>query len=213
MGRTPKYERKDIVGATLRLVADRGPQAVTVAAVASEVGAPTGSIYHRYPSRERLLAELWMEVVEGFQSSFVAALATANDIEGAGKAVRSMAAWTRDHALEARLLLLHRRQDFVPGDWPPELVQRAASLDPQLGSALRAFARRAFGQVERDSMAVLRFALLDAPFGGIKPYVQAGKPVPPIVDELIERGAHAILSTLQPTRRDARAKGASRSRT
>ena len=52
------FERSDMTGAALRLVADRGPQAVTVAALAREVGAPTGSIYHRYRSRDELLAKL-----------------------------------------------------------------------------------------------------------------------------------------------------------
>jgi len=130
------FERSDMTGAALRLVADRGPQAVTVAALARELGAPTGSIYHRYRSREQLLAELWMEVVEGFQAGFVASLAGADDLEGAVDTARFMAAWTREHPLEARLLLLHRRQDFVAGDWPEDLAARAAALEPQIGALL-----------------------------------------------------------------------------
>lgn len=185
-----------MASAALRLVADRGPQAVTVAAVAKEVGAPTGSIYHRYESREQLLAELWMDVVEGFQAGFVAALAKADDVDGAAGAARFMAQWTREHALEARLLLLHRRQDFVAGDWPAPLAGRAAALEPQLGAALRAFARRAFGRSDAELMARLRYALLDAPFGGLKPYVQAGKPVPRVLDDLVEETVRATLGDL-----------------
>lgn len=185
-----------MTGAALRLVADRGPQAVTVAAVAKEAGAPTGSIYHRYRSREQLLAELWMEVVEGFQAGFAERLAGANDIDGAVHAARYMATWTREHALEARLLLLHRRQDFVSGDWPSELAGRAAALEPQLGAALRGFAMRAFGRADSDTMARLRYALLDGPFGAIKPYVQGRKRIPPIVDELVATTVRAVLGTV-----------------
>lgn len=185
-----------MAGAALRLVADRGPQAVTVAALAEELGAPVGSIYHRYRSREELLAELWMDVVEGFQGGFVAQLAHADDVEGAVKAALFMAAWTRQHPLEARLLLLHRRQDFVTGVWPADLVGRAAALDPQMGSALRAYAQRAFGRSDADTMARLRYALLDAPFGGIKPYVQARKRLPPVVDELVAATARAVLASI-----------------
>src|SRR5512135_2839969 len=97
MGRKAIFERSDMTGAALRLVADRGPQSLTVAALAKEVGAPTGSIYHRYRSREQLLGELWMEVVEGFQSGFVEALARATDVESAIDAARYMVAWTREH--------------------------------------------------------------------------------------------------------------------
>src|SRR5512134_2327645 len=128
MGRRAHFDRTQMTGAALRLVADRGPQAVTVAALAKEVGAPTGSIYHRYRSRELLLAELWMEVVESFQNQFVTSLAQARDVDGAIATARLMVSWTREHALEARLLLLHRRQDFVSGDWPVELAERAAAL-------------------------------------------------------------------------------------
>jgi len=196
MGRNAKFERRDILGAALRVVAERGPQGLTVGAVAEEAGAPTGSIYHRYDSREQLLAELWMDVVEQFQNGFVGALAQANDVEGAAAAGRFMATWTREHPLEARLLLLHRRQDFVAGDWPKALAERAASLEPQLGAALRAFAKRAFGRADSEVMARLRYALLDAPFGGIKPYVQAGKPVPRVVEDLVEATCRAVLGAI-----------------
>lgn len=185
-----------MTGAALRLVADRGPQAVTVAAVAREAGAPTGSIYHRYRSRGQLLAELWMDVVEGFQRGFVAGLAGAHDVDGAVDAARYMVSWTREHALEARLLLLHHRQDFVSGEWPPELADRAAALEPQLGAALRDFALRAFGRADADTMTRLRYALLDGPFGAIKPYVQGRKRLPPLVDDLVATTVRAVLGAI-----------------
>lgn len=184
-----------MTGAALRLVAERGPQAVTVADLARESGAPTGSIYHRYRSREHLLADLWMDVVETFQTGFVHSLARANDVAGAIDAARFMVAWTREHPLETRLLLLHRRQDFVSGEWPADLAERAAALEPQLGAALRAFALRAFGRADADTMARLRYALLDAPFGAIKPYIQARKRLPPLVDELVATTARAVLES------------------
>jgi AcrR family transcriptional regulator len=191
------FERSEMTGAALRLAADRGPRAVTVAALAREVGAPTGSIYHRYRSREQLLAELWMDVVESFQDGFVARLDQARDIDAAVATARFMVAWVREHALEARLLLLHRRQDFVAGEWPADLAGRAAALEPQLGGALRAFAERAFGRSDADTMARLRYALLDAPFGAVKPYVQARKRLPAVVEELVGTTARAVLETLR----------------
>jgi len=49
-------------------------------------------------------------------------------------------------------------------------------------------------------MARLRYALLDAPFGGLKPYVQAGKPIPRIVDQLVGETARVVLTaTCAPT--------------
>jgi len=137
-----------------------------------------------------------MDVVEAFQDGFVSSLARANDVEGAVEAARFMTSWTREHPLEARLLLLHRRQDFVSGEWPADLAGRAAALEPQIGSALRAFAERAFGRADAETMARLRYALLDAPFGGIKPYVQGRKGLPAVVDDLVARTARAVLGSI-----------------
>jgi AcrR family transcriptional regulator len=185
-----------MTGAALRLVADRGPAAVTVSALAREVGAPTGSIYHRYRSRDQLLAELWLDVVEQFQSDFVATLAQARDLAGAVSTARFMVSWSREHPLESRLLLLHRRQDFMDGAWPAELAGRAAALEPQLGAALRAFGELAFGKADAPTMARLRYALLDAPFGAIRPYVQSQKRMPAVVDELVADTAAAVLGRI-----------------
>lgn len=185
MGRSPKFTRQDMLHAALELAADVGPHAVTMASLAAELGAPTGSIYHRFESREHILAELWMDVVEEFQRDFVAALSKAQNVEDAVTVARQTLEWTRGHLREARLLLLHRRQDFVPGAWPSHLIARASALEPALNEALRAFARRAVGRADAEAMARVRFALLDAPLGGIKPYVQAGKTPPRVLDALI----------------------------
>jgi AcrR family transcriptional regulator len=196
MGRKALFDRRDMSGAALRLVAERGPQSVTIADVAREIGAPTGSIYHRYQSRDQLLAELWMEVVEGFQREFVAVLGRARDLDSAVDVAGFMPAWARTHPLETRVLLLHRRRDFVTGEWPAFLAERAAALEPQLGQALRAFAIRAGGGASAEAMARLRYALLDAPFGCLRSYVQAGKPVPRIVDQLVGETARAVLAAV-----------------
>jgi AcrR family transcriptional regulator len=202
MGRRPKFDHRDIKEAALALVAEDGPSAATVSALATRIGAPTGSIYHRYASREALLAELWMDVVEEFQRGLVAALAQARDVLGAARAARHMVAWTRANPQHARLLLLHRRQDFVAGEWPRELVARAAALEPQLAAALSGLASRVLGRSGAAAMARVRYALLDAPFGAIKPYVQAREPVPLLVDEMIEETVRAVLAAKTKGARD-----------
>ena len=74
MGRRERHTRDRILGAALRAVASRGAGAVNVAAVRDELGAPVGSIYHRYGSLRHLLAEAWLAAVESFQGGFLAAL-------------------------------------------------------------------------------------------------------------------------------------------
>lgn len=196
MGRKARFDRRDMTRAALTLVAERGPQAVTMGDVAAAVGAPIGSIYHRYRGRDELLAELWMEVVEAYQREFVAALAAATDLDGAVTAAGFMPRWARAHPLESRLLLLHRRQDFVGDAWPPELATRSAALEPQVGQALRGFCERSGVLPAAEAIARLRYGLLDAPFGAIKPYVQAGKAIPRVVDQLVAETARAVLAPM-----------------
>lgn len=202
MGRRPRFSREDVLDAALRLVAASGPSGVTMAALARELGAPTGSIYHRFESREHLLAELWMDTVESFQSAFVAALGHAEDAHGAVEVTRQTLTWTRTHLREARLLLLHRRQDFVPGAWPPELVARARRLEPALSDALRAFCRRALGKADARAMMRARFALLDVPLGAAKPYLQASKAPPRLLDDQVADAVRAAVTLGAP--REAR---------
>ena len=45
-------------------------------------------------------------------------------------------------------------------------------------------------------MARLRYALLDAPFGGIKPYVQARKRLPAVVDDVVASTVRAVLCAI-----------------
>jgi AcrR family transcriptional regulator len=206
MGRKAQFARGDIRQAALRLVAASGPAGVTMAGVAAEAGAPTGSIYHRYRGRDELLAELWMDVVESFQREFVATLDAAGQFTAVVTAAGFMPRWAREHPLEARLLLLHRRQDFFSTDWPPELADRAAALEPQIGAALRRCAGRLGVPSTRGSEALarLRYALLDAPFGALRPYVQGGQQIPRVVEQIATETARAVLAPLVPRTRGER---------
>ena len=56
------------------LIAERGPQAVTVDSVAERLKAPKGSFYYRFASRDALLGEVWLTTVLAYQEGFVAAI-------------------------------------------------------------------------------------------------------------------------------------------
>ena len=74
MGRNAHFKNKQFVDSALKIAADQGPAAVTIAAVAVKVGAPVGSVYHRFSSRDILLAEVWLQVVTSIQKGFLKAL-------------------------------------------------------------------------------------------------------------------------------------------
>ena len=55
-----------------------------------------------------------------------------------------------------------------------------------------------FGRADAQIMARLRYALLDAPFGGIKPYLQARKRLPAVVDDVADLATlRAVLCAIE----------------
>ncbi len=56
MGRKARFTKDDFIEAALNLIAAHGPAKVSMAAIAKEIKAPIGSVYHRFASREVLLA-------------------------------------------------------------------------------------------------------------------------------------------------------------
>jgi AcrR family transcriptional regulator len=198
MGRAAKHNAESIVAAAMDLIAEGGPQAATIGAIAQRLNAPTGSIYYRYKSREELLGELWLTVVEGFQAGLREVLASGAGLATAVKAALFMPRWVRDHPVEARLLLLHNRRDFVKGAWPEKMVERAQALGPELTSAVYDFATRLFGEVSGDDLLAANFAILSVPHGAVRPYVQAGVSVPAILDDLIRTTCRAVLKPHDP---------------
>jgi AcrR family transcriptional regulator len=193
MGRRARYSTEAILDTAAQLAADHGPGGSTIGAIADALGAPTGSIYHRFSSRDVLLAELWLQTVASFQGGFEAALAgpqpRAAGLDGALYTPR----WVRAHPVPARLLLLHHRDDFLPGGWPAEVSERAAELSRRGEVALRAFARRALHSTGAPALRRARYAVIDLPYAAVRPHVRANESPPAIVEELIAAAYGAVV--------------------
>ena len=72
MGRPARVLPTDLIQAASRIAARLGPARTSIAAIAKEAGAPVGSVYHRYPSRGALLAEVWIAAAEPSAREFSA---------------------------------------------------------------------------------------------------------------------------------------------
>ena len=193
MARPPQFSAQAILEATAQLAATRGPAGTTIGAIAQELRAPTGSIYHRFASRDVLFAELWLQTVENFQAGFRAELAGLGARRAGLEAALYTPRWVRAHRVPARLLLLHHRGDFVPGDWPPEVADRAARLGEDLANAIRDFAKRALGTARADALRRARLALVDLPSAAVGPHLRADEELPAIVERLIADAYLALI--------------------
>lgn len=189
MGRNARFSSEQILTAALGLLAENGPEGVTMSSISRQTGAPIGSIYHRFPSREMILARLWLDIVESFQEGFLEALAGTDGRAAALYTTR----WVREHFNEGRVLLLVRREDLVSREWPEEVRERAAALPRELSAGIHAFVTRRFGGVTEETLGAVVFALIDVPYAAARRYLEQGQRPPAIVDRLIEKTYLSVL--------------------
>ena len=193
MPRPVKYEERDILGAASALVAARGPAAATVAAIGNAIGAPSGSIYHRFRSRDALLGRLWLMKASYFQNAWARALEQDDARQAGLDAALSLPRVAREDFEGARIMLLHRREDFFSDGWPPEMKAEAARLGEQVVDCLGLMTRRLFGRNTAAARQVTIFATLDLPFSAVRRYVATGGSPPKQIDVLITRAYAAVV--------------------
>jgi AcrR family transcriptional regulator len=196
MPRPPKFDDEQILAAAGRLIARNGPSGATIGAIARAVGAPIGSIYHRFDSRDVLLARVWLRAAAAFQSAFFERLAVQGPREAGLAAALYMAERVREHPREARLLLLHRQQDFVDRGWPVATRREAEELRRQVDRELRAFTRRLCGREDAPTIRIVTYAVLDAPFAAVRRHVAADEDPPRYVDVLIRTAYESVIGLL-----------------
>src|SRR5918995_5936402 len=131
MPRPAKHDETRILEAAASLVAARGPGAATITAIGAAIGAPNGSIYHRFRTRDELLGRLWLRKAAFFQDRFAAALRHPGARQAGLDAALSLPRAAREDFDGARIMLLHRRQDFLGGGWPAEMAAEAERLGEQ----------------------------------------------------------------------------------
>ncbi len=179
--------------AAVELAADAGPSAVTMAAVAKAVGAPSGSVYHRFPGRPALLAEVWLRTVEGFQEGWFAALGSgAGDPRAAARAAAvHVVAWSRAHP-RAAALLLYGAAEFAQDDWPEPSVLRAEAGHRQVGEAVAGLCAE-LGAEAGPAADRVALAVIDLPLTIVRRHLRRGQELPAHAEDLAGQSALLLL--------------------
>lgn len=188
MART-NFAHQDFLNAALAVAAERGPPAVTVGSVTQLLKAPTGSFYHRFPSRDALLGELWLRTVLSFQEG---ARAAGDAGDWLGVALHTPR-WVREHLDEGRLLLLYHRDDFVSGDWPASLREGVEAQQRAFEAAHRRFAQDVLRDSGPDGVRRAQFVLADVPVAVVRQHLRRREAPPEIVDQLIRTTYDAVV--------------------
>src|SRR5215212_1956867 len=113
MPRPQVHQTDTMLDAARDLMLQDGARAATVDAIAEASGAPIGSIYHRFGSREALITKLWMRAVYRSQASFIAAMEHPDARQAAVAAALSIFDFCRAHPADAQLLASFGREELI----------------------------------------------------------------------------------------------------
>lgn len=194
MARPSRYDESVLLDAAVRLAATAGPAGVTMAAVVRESGAPNGSVYHRFPQRAVLLAELWLRTVEQFQEGYLAALGSRPEPQLAGgAAARHVVAWSRAFPEQATVLL-HGAEAFGRAEWPEQYVRRARRGNQRVRDMVAGLADR-LGATTAVDVERVALAVIDLPLAVVRRHLRGGAALPAHAEDLAEQcGVTLLLS-------------------
>jgi len=192
MGRQAVITDAGLRLAAARVAARQGVGRATIAAIAKEAGVPTGSIYHRVPSRAALLAEVWLEAADRFGTAFLGRLAEARNLEEAANLALVTPRFAREDPSAGVVLFVHRRDDFLD-DAPAESRARAGKLTAALRDGLAAAAKR-LAPADKRGRERFALALIGLPNGAVRTFLPQALP-PPELDPVLLAAARAALQS------------------
>jgi AcrR family transcriptional regulator len=193
MARTAVHTEDVLLDQALVLYAEGGPRAVTMAGVARAAGAPSGSLYHRFPDRSALLAALWLRTTGRFEDGFRSAVGDGSpSADGAVGAARWAVAWCAEHPAEAALLNAGRR-GLHPETWSAEAQRELADRSGRRDRFLTAYVD-AVAEATGRAPDEVSFAVFDLPLAVIKRHLDAGHPVPDSATDLVARLVSRLLT-------------------
>lgn len=193
MGRPAKFTQDAIVQAAMRLAAEQGTANITMQSVASELGAPSGSLYHRYPSRDHLLADLWLRAVADFQAGLFERLDLCEGaLDAACAAATHVIRWSRENPVAARVLLLFSVTDLKHGQWPADIKSRAEAANKGLIRRM-AVIERDLGATTNEARRRFRMCVFDLPYGMVRSRLGDTHAIDPLDEQLVDEAVRRIL--------------------
>ncbi|SYZ32911.1 Bacterial regulatory proteins, tetR family [Propionibacterium australiense] len=183
-----KFSAGDILDAAARVVLAHSGSP-TVAEIAREVGAPVGSVYYRFASRDELLVSLWLLSVRDFQRGFMAACCREPAEDAVVAAARHIPVYCREHPAEARAMTLYRQTELVRTA-PESLRDEVATVNDQVNALSLELTRRRYGVADERRTTLIATATRQCPYGLVRPHL--GGPIPDWIDDATAACARAI---------------------
>jgi AcrR family transcriptional regulator len=174
----PQLHPTDTMLDTARdLLLEDGSRA-TMEAIAEASGAPTGSIYHRFGSRNDLVARLWIRAVHRSQAMFLAAMEREDARDAALAAAMSIINFCEEHPADAQLLVSFRREDLIRTTPAGSVAKELEELNRPVERAVVDLAQRLYGRRTRAVLDRTLLAVFDLPYGAARRYLITGAKLP-----------------------------------
>ncbi|WP_235736845.1 TetR/AcrR family transcriptional regulator [Nocardioides alcanivorans] len=164
-------------------------RAATVAHVTTLLDAPSGSIYHRFASRDALFASAWIRAVRRYHAQFDEIREVRDPIEAIVETGMLIPHFCRQHPQDARMLTVFRYRDLV-ADPPAGLLDDLRDLNAPVAQLLSYLAERRYGRVSQRGLDLVALAARDTPLGMVRSLI--GEPIPEWLDEPVRTACKAI---------------------
>lgn len=190
MAREERYTADQLLDAAGQAVLEHWRSA-TVRHVLELSGAPSGSVYHRFPTRHALFGALWERSIRRFHVGLLDAMAQPDPRDALRGAAVHIPRYCREHPVEAKAMTLYRLPDLLD----LVTVERRddlAGINDDVNAALHGLVGRRFGA---DTPELYRLALVatrQCPYGMIRPLI--GGDIPSELDEMCVAAAEGILA-------------------
>ena len=188
-----KHDTDRILDAARALVLRDGPRAASVAAIARESGAPAGTLYHRFGSRDKVLAAAWLRALERFQQAALAAAAVPDPLEAAVAMAGAHVTFAGEWPEDARLLLTVRRDDLLDADPGHGFRARLDAINAPLETAVARLTESLSGRTDRRSSDAVVRAVVDLPNAAIRRHLRDGGPLPSWLATDVAAAARTLL--------------------
>jgi AcrR family transcriptional regulator len=176
------------------LLLEGGAQRATIEAISDASGAPTGSIYHRFGSRDELVTRLWMRAVRRSQAAFLEAVDRVDPAAAAVAGGLSIFDFCRAEPRDARLLVSFRPEDLVRAAPGGPLADELHELNRPVETAVAGLARALHGRATRAALDQVLLVTFDLPYGAVRRHLIAGAEPPERLRADLERALRAALA-------------------
>lgn len=188
MGKPVRFTTEQILDAAAAAVHEHW-RAATVAHVTTLLGAPSGSIYHRFASRDALFASTWVRAVRRYHAQFDEIATITDPIEAIVETGMLIPRFCRDHPQDARVLTVFRYRDLET-DPPTGLEEDVRDLNAPVSRLLSHLAKRRYGRLSKRGLEIVSLAARDTPLGMVRSRI--GEPIPMWLDEPVRAACEAV---------------------